>query len=100
MRGPNSEPPQGNYLVSSQPSPHQMKSYFVSGTKIYYGDIQKYTGIYFQNRLGMRFLGVKKWCSASVISDTMQKHVCQKICKVRKGFGGVLGAYYFQCQVS
>ena len=29
-------------------------------------------------------------------SDTKQKHVCCKICKVKKGFGYVVGAYYFQ----
>ena len=33
-------------------------------------------------------------------SDTKQKHVCWKICKVRKVFDCVAGAYYFQCQVS
>ena len=33
-------------------------------------------------------------------SDTNQKHVSWKICKVRKIFGSVSGAYYFQCQVS
>ena len=33
-------------------------------------------------------------------SDTKQKHVCWKICKVKKVFGCVAGAYYFQCQVS
>ena len=36
--------------------------------KFYYGDIQNYTGIYFPNVSRMRFLGVKKWCSANVIS--------------------------------
>ena len=33
----------------------------------------------------MRFFGVKKWCSANVISYAKQKHVCWKICKIRKG---------------
>ena len=33
-------------------------------------------------------------------SDTKQEHVCWKICKVRKVFGCVAGAYYFQFQVS
>ena len=33
-------------------------------------------------------------------SDTKQKHVCWKFCKVRKVFGCVVGAFYFQCQVS
>ena len=46
-------------------------------------------------------LGVKKWWSANVVSDTKQKHVCWKTCsKVRKAFGSVAGAYNFQCQVS
>ena len=33
-------------------------------------------------------------------SDTKQKQVCWKICKVRKVFGCVVRAFYFQCQVS
>ena len=33
-------------------------------------------------------------------SDTKQKHVCWKICKVRKVFYSVLEAYYFQYQGS
>ena len=46
-------------------------------------------------------LGVKKWWSANVVSDTKQKHVCWKTCsKVRKAFGSVAGACNFQCQVS
>ena len=49
----------------------------------------------------MQFLGVTKWCSANAFSDTKQKHFCWKICwKVRKIFGCVPKAYYFQCQVS
>ena len=32
--------------------------------------------------------------------DTKQKHVCRKICKLRKVFGCVSGACYFQCQLS
>ena len=43
----------------------------------------------------MQFLGVKKWCSADNFAGTKQKHVCRKICKVRKAFGCVAGAYYF-----
>ena len=35
-----------------------------------------------------------------VFSDTKQKHVCWKICKVRKFFGCAAGGYYFQCQAS
>ena len=64
-------------------------------------DIQKHTDICFQSASRMQFLGVQKWCSANVFSDTKQeKHVCWKICKVRKVFGCVEEAYYFQCQVS
>ena len=29
----------------------------------------------------MQFLGVQKWCSANVFSDTKQKYVCWKNCK-------------------
>ena len=43
----------------------------------------------------MQFLAIKKWCSANIFSDTKQKHVWWKICKVRKVFGCVAGAYYF-----
>ena len=32
----------------------------------------------------MRFLSVKKWCSANVFSNTRQRDVCWKICKVIK----------------
>ena len=32
-------------------------------------------------------------------SATKQKHICWKIFKVRKVFGCVAGAYYFQCQL-
>ena len=49
-----------------------------------YRDIQKYTDICFQSASRMQFLGVKKWCSANVFSDTKQKHLCWKICKVKK----------------
>ena len=43
-----------------------------------YGDIQKYTGIWFQRAWRMQFLGVKKWYSANVFSDIEQKYVCWK----------------------
>ena len=48
----------------------------------------------------MKFLGVKKLCSANAFSDTKQKNAAWKICKVRKVFGCAARAYYFQCQVS
>ena len=68
--------------------------------KFSYGDIQKYIDICFQRTPRMWFLGVEKWCSANAFSDTKQKNVCWEIWKVRKIFGCVSLAYYFQCQVS
>ena len=62
--------------------------------------IQKYRDICFQSGSIMEFLGVQNWCSANVFSNTKQKHVCWEICKVRKVFGCVVEAYYFQYQVS
>ena len=47
-----------------------------------YRYVHKYTDICFQNDSRMQFLGVQKWCSANVFSDTKQNHVCWKICKV------------------
>ena len=41
-----------------------------------YEDIQKYTDICFQRASRMGFVGVNKWCSANVISETKEKHVC------------------------
>ena len=46
----------------------------------------------------MQFLGVKKWCSANVFSDTKQNMFAGKF--AGKVFGCVAGAYYFQYQVS
>ena len=51
-----------------------------------YGDIQKYTDIYFESASEMQFFGVKKWCRPNVFSNTKQKHGWWKICKVRKVF--------------
>ena len=48
----------------------------------------------------MEFLGVKKWCCANNVFGAKQKHVCWKKFKVRKVFGCVVVAYYFQSQVS
>ena len=48
----------------------------------------------------MQFFGVKKWCGSNVFFDIKQKYVFWKICKVRKVFDCIAGAYYFQCQVS
>ena len=68
--------------------------------KFSYGDMQKYADICFESTSRMQFWSVRKGCSANVFSDTKQQHNCWKICKVRKVFGCVAGAYYFQCQVS
>ena len=38
--------------------------------------------------------------AAQMTSGIKQKHVCWKICKVRKVFGSVSGAFYIQCKVS
>ena len=86
-------------LPNLQPIPHQIKSYYVFRKKIY-GDIQKYTDIWFQSASKMQFFGVKKWRIPNVFSDTKQKHVYWKFCKVRKVFDCVAGASYFQYQVS
>ena len=43
----------------------------------------------------IHFLDVKKWLNANNLSDTKEKHVCWKICKVRKAFYWVSGAYCF-----
>ena len=64
------------------------------------GNIQKYTDICFQSTSRMRFQGIKKSFCANVISDTKQKHVFWNICKARKSFSCVAGAYCSQCQVS
>ena len=65
--------------------------------KFSYGDIQKYMEICFQSASRMEFLGVKKWCSATVFSDTKQNMFAGKFSKVFRCFAG---AYYFQYQVS
>ena len=51
-----------------------------------FGDIQKYTDIFFQSASRMQFFGVKKWYNRNVFSDTKLKYVCWKTCKVRKVF--------------
>ena len=57
--------------------------------KFSYVNIQKYTNICFQGASRIQFLGVQKWCSTNAFSDTKQKNVGWKICKVRKVFGCV-----------
>ena len=56
------------YQHHPKPTPHQIKSYYFSGANILFGDIQRYTGIFFQSVAKLQFLGFKKWCSANVIS--------------------------------
>ena len=82
------------------PPPHQIKPYCVSGTKIFFRRYREISRHLLSKCFKNAFLGVKKWCSANIFSDTKQKHVSWKICKVRKVFGCVAGAYYFQCQVN
>ena len=88
-------------IIKLPPPPcYQIKSYYVFVTKIFSG---RYTETY-RHLLSKCFknvdFGVRDWCSANVFSDAKQKHVCWKICKVRKAFGCASGTYYFQCQVS
>ena len=82
------------------PTSHQITSYCVFGTNTFlstYVEISRYLLlICFNNTV----LGVKNRCSANVVSDTKQEHICWKICKVRKVFDCVVGAHYFQCKVS
>ena len=69
--------------------PHQVKPYYVFGTKFF---SRRYIEIH-RNLLSKCIkkvvLGRQKrkcffWCSANFFSDKKQKHVCWKICKVRK----------------
>ena len=55
---------------------------------------------YRERHLHSKFLGVKKWSSANVFSKTKQKYVWWNICKVRKVYGCVAGASYFQFQMN
>ena len=48
-----------------------------------YRNIQTF---FFKSASGLQFSGVKKWCSADVFSDTKEKNVGWKICKVKKVF--------------
>ena len=71
------------------------KSYYASGQKFHYVDIQKYTDICFQRVSSMQFLSVRKWCIAIFLSDTKQKKVYWKTCIVRQVFGCVVGSILF-----
>ena len=79
-----------NYSASPD-SPHQIKPYYVFGTKTY-GDIKKYTDICYQSASRMRLLGVKKWCSANVFFR-YQTETCVLQNLRRKVSGCVAGAY-------
>ena len=100
MLGPNTEPPQGNYPASPHPTPHQIKSYHVSETKIL---LKRYLEIYrhllskcFKNAVLER----QEMVHAIFFRTANKNMIGCKICKVRNSFGCVAGAYYFQCQVS
>ena len=68
------------------PSPSQIKSYYVFGTKML---LRRYTQIYIHllSKCFKNAVGVKKWCCTIFFSDTKQKHVFWKICIIRKVFG-------------
>ena len=91
-------------IQTPSPTLHQIKSCYISLSKKLlieiYRNIQKYTNIWFRSASRFQFLGVQKWCSANVFSNTKQKHVSWKIPKVRKVFGCVSRVYFVQCQVS
>ena len=52
--------------------------------KCSFRDIQKYTDVCFQTASRMRLLGVKKGAVQMFFFHNKHKHVCWKICKVRK----------------
>ena len=91
-------------IQAPSPTLHQITFCYISLSKKLlieiYRNIQKYTNIWFQSALRFQFLGVQKWYSTNVFSNTKQKHVSRKIPKVRKVFGVVSRVYYVQCQVS
>ena len=69
-----------------QPTLYQIKPHYIIEIKIF---LRRYAEIYIHYLLlryfkNAAFMSVKKWCSANVFSDTKQKHVCLKMCKVRK----------------
>ena len=75
-----------NYSAFPQPSLYQIKSYYVFETKIF---LQKYMEICFQSASRMEFLGVKKWCSATVFSDTKQNIFAGKFVKSVRFFAAL-----------
>ena len=68
----------------SLPPPHQIRPYCVFEIKIFLG---KYTKTYrhsLSSASRMNFLGVKKWCSTNVFSDTKLKYACWKFVKCER----------------
>ena len=59
---------------------HQIEAYYVSGNKNILTEIYRNIQIRIFNSFGNAVL---KRCSANVFSDTNQKHVCWKTCKLR-----------------
>ena len=61
---------------------------------------QKFLAEIYRNTQTLAFKGLQecrmqKWCSTNVFSDKKQKHVCWKICKVRKGTSANHGGRHF-----
>ena len=84
--------------LTCPPPKKNIKSYYVSGTETFlrryteiFRQIQRYTDISLQSQEMVQ-------CKCFFWHQT--KKVCWKISKVRRVFGFVAGAYYFQCQVS
>ena len=79
-----SHPPDFSHFPfeNPQPTPPSDEILLRFWKKSFYGDVQQYTDIWFQSASKMQLFGVKKWCSPNVFSNTKQKHVCWKICKV------------------
>ena len=87
-------------IIQPPATHHQIKSYYVFETKIF---LTRYTELY-RHLLSKCFkkvvLGRQEIGQCKCFSDTKQKHVCWKICTLKKFFACVLGAYYFQFQNS
>ena len=83
--------------------PHQIKVYYVSGTKIFLWRYKKYTDICFQSASRMQFLECSSRASrngAVQMFFLTRSDVCWEICKVKKVSGCVARAYFFQRCVS
>ena len=93
----NSEPPLRELFSLSKPDKMLLRLWKKNFLR-WYAEI--YRHLLSKSFKNMQFLGMKNWCSANIFSDIKQKNVGWKICKVRKVFGCVARAYYFQYQVS